>query len=355
MFGKAKATRRSEPYTPPNSANPSSLPLNQLSDEDITVSRTTQLFSLVAALFAATPVYGQNAYEECSQILSQDIFNKVTKSESGDSASSAETIATFFLQSDTRAFEGYSKAFDEAHKKGTKIDVEGHYGIIGGEVGIDLTSENKVSESEFRSKFNKRKEAFQSSTSSKSSSSQSLVNSYASYVRDPGTVSAWKDCVSRTRETNLYAFASRDRAGKTYVNVMWVPGVLAGSLPSIQEELLAMGSGRNFAISCGRRCDDGFQVTVNGTLRSSQGTATSSFTATVDVPPLKPPSPPECPWEGDWETEWTWGGDTRASAVLSFARDGEGLSGKYRYGNLVLAGARKDCRGSMVQHYRYRR
>ncbi|HRI38260.1 MAG TPA: RICIN domain-containing protein, partial [Nitrospira sp.] len=110
--------------------------------------------------------------------------------------------------------------------------------------------------------------------------------------------------MSRTKETNLYAFASRDKAGKSYVNVMWVPGALAGSVPSIainfvtdgsekegikihakQEEHLAMGSGRNFAITCHKRCDEGFQVTVNGTLKNSAGAPTSSFTATVEIPP----------------------------------------------------------------------
>jgi hypothetical protein len=137
------------------------------------------------------------------------------------------------------------------------------------------------------------------------------VNTYASYIRDPGTVNAWKDCVSRTKETNLYAFASRDKAGQSYVNVMWVPGALAGTLPSIpidfvtdgdakgikvhatQKEQVAMGSGRSFAVTCGTKCDDGFLVTVNGTLRNAAGVATSSFTATVEVPP-KAPKVSEC-------------------------------------------------------------
>jgi hypothetical protein len=320
--------------------------------------KTTASFGIALGIawLAGAASARAGGYEECNQILAQDIFNKITKSEASSSASAAEAMATFFQQSDAQAYDAYSKAFDEAKKNGTKIDAEGHYGIIGGQVGIDLTSERKVSESEFSKRFNKSKQTYQSTNASKTSSSQNLVNTYATYVRDPGTVNAWKDCVSRTRDTNLYAFSSRDQAGKTYVNVMWVPGALAGSVPSIPisfvsgggkdgikihaqaEEQLAMGSGRNFAVSCSKKCDDGFQVTVNGTVRNSRGIPTSSFTATVDVPPLKPPGRPECSWEGDWETEWTWGGDSRAAAVVTLARDGEKLSGKYRYGNMVLHG-----------------
>jgi hypothetical protein len=329
-----------------------------------TTRARTKAVALVCAVVTVVAEAKASDYEECSQILAQDIFNKITRSDSSSSASSAEAKAAFFQQSESQAFDAYSKAFDEAKKNGTKIDAEGHYGIIGGEVGIDVTSDKKVSESEFNSKFKKAQDTYRSSISSKSASNQDLMSNYASYVRDPGTVNAWKECVSRTRETNLYAFASRDRAGKMYVNVMWVPGALAGSVPSIPigfvtgggemegirihakaEEQLAMGSGRNFAVSCGKRCDEGFQVTVNGTLRNARGVATSSFTTTVEVPPSKPPAPPECPWEGDWDTEWTWGDNNRASAPLTFARNGEGLSGTTRYGNLVLSGNGKTVAG----------
>jgi hypothetical protein len=34
------------------------------------------------------------------------------------------------------------------------------------------------------------------------------------------------ECVAKTKETNIYAFASRDRAGKKYKNLTWVPGTL---------------------------------------------------------------------------------------------------------------------------------
>lgn len=274
---------------------------------------------VVGCTFLAAPAARADGYSECNQILSQDIFNKVIKKDTGSSTSEAESRAAYYQQSETEAFDAYKNARKEAKKNGTKIDTEFHYGIIGGELGIDVNSESELSENAFGQKFNRAKKAYASSNYSKTSSSQSLVNSYASYVRDPGTVNAWKECVTRTRETNIYAFASRDPAGKVFINVMWVPGPLAGTLPSIHvsfvtdgdsegvtvhanpEEVVAAGSGRNFAISCGEKCSNGFQVVVNGTLRNADGGATSSFTSTVDVPPLTPlASKPADSMVGSW-------------------------------------------------------
>lgn len=285
--------------------------INHSSFSKATRASTLHTLALGCAFFVVSEARA-DGYEECNQILAQDIFNRVINSDSSSSASNAAASATFFELTDTEAFKAYEKAFDKAKERGTKIDAEFHYGIIGGELGIALNSKDRLTESQFSEKFNKEKQTRKETKSSQTSSSQNLVSNYASYVRDPGTVNAWKDCVTRTRETkpDLYAFASRDRAGKTYVNVMWVPGVLAGSVPSIPisfvtggeeedikiqanpEEQVAMGSGRHFKVSCGTKCDDGFQVIVNGTLKDTAGSARNSFTTIVEVPPLTPPAPP---------------------------------------------------------------
>jgi hypothetical protein len=244
-----------------------------------------------------------DGFAECNQILAQDIFNKISTSDSSSSISAAETAEMFFIQSDTQAWDMYSKAADRAEKKGTKIDAEFHYGVIGGEFGLDITSEKRVSENEFKQAFRSAQNKREGSKTSKSSSGQTAVNTYASRIRDSGTINAWKECVTKTKETNLYAFASRD-TGQVYVNVMWVPGALAGTLPSIPisfvtnsagikidskpEEYLAMGSGRSFLVKCQKPCDDGFMVVVNGTIKDPAGRPTSSFTTNVEVPPKTP-------------------------------------------------------------------
>ncbi|HRI38259.1 MAG TPA: hypothetical protein PLO50_06870 [Nitrospira sp.] len=112
----------------------------------------------LGCVFFSTSEARGSGYEECNQILAQDIFNKITKSDSSNAMSAAEATEAFFSQKDTEAYSAYSKAFDEAKKNGTTIDAEFHYGPIGGELGIDVTSETKVSESEFSSKFNSAQE-----------------------------------------------------------------------------------------------------------------------------------------------------------------------------------------------------
>jgi hypothetical protein len=124
-------------------------------------------------------------------------------------------------------------------------------------------------------------------------------------------------CLTKTRETNLYAFASRDPAGKSFINVMWIPGSRAGIVPAITvsfvtdgdtegvaihanpEKQVAMGSSRNFAVTCGAKCDNGFRVVVNGTLKNATGSG-GSFTSAVDVPPSKLPASSTAVIAGVW-------------------------------------------------------
>lgn len=277
----------------------------------VTAAITLYTLAVGSTFFVVPEAKAADAYEECRQILTQDIFNRVIKGDSSKSFSEAQALATFFQSTDTEAYEQYKKDFAEAKKKGTRINAEGHYAFIGGQLGIDLTSENQVSESEFKEKFNRAKTTYQSSTSSSSSSSQDLVSNYASYVRDPQTVNAWKDCVTKTKEPGIYAFAGRDKAKRIYVNVMWVPGSLVGFAQSIpisfatedeagdikiypakpEERRVAMGSGKNFVVSCGKECDDGFEVRINGTVKDKAGNEINDYAATVEVPPLNPPQP----------------------------------------------------------------
>jgi hypothetical protein len=265
--------------------------------------------------FSLSPVARADDYEECYQILVHDVFNKVTTSWNSDSQANNAARATIFQLNDHDAFKEYSKKYDEAKQKGEEGSGGGSYawGLVSAEGGGKVNSNNKLTDEEFSTGFKKAKEEYRNSSSAKSSSQQSLASNYATYVADQGIVTAWRDCVThdRSKEPNLYAYASRDKAGKTLVNVMWVPGVLAGSLPSItinfvtdddaegikvhadKDVQVAQGSGSNFAVSCGTKCDNGFQVSVNGTLKNAAGNATNSFTSTVDVPPLNPPELPQ--------------------------------------------------------------
>lgn len=299
-----------------------------------------------------------DAYSECNQILVQDIFNRTTNFDSKSASEKASAYASISQLSDHQAFEEYQKQHDEAKSRTESGEGGGSYlGFIEAHGGGSVDNKQNLSESEFSKRFNKAKEEYRKETRSTTSSSENLVSNYASYTRDPGTVAAWKECVTKSKDTNLYAYASRDNAGEIYVNVIWVPGVLAGSLPSIPvkfvtdgdadgvkihadlEEQVAMGSGQSFAVSCGTKCDHGFQVTVNGTLKNAAGIKTNSFTSTVQVPPLKALEQAECTWEGDWDSEWEYGGKNRASSTITFKlNEEERIIGSYQYGNLAMKG-----------------
>jgi len=303
-----------------------------------------------------------SGYEECKQILVAGVFNKFTNNSSGLATMSAATKEEAFFSSESEAYKQYSKDHQESQSKGVKIDAEFHYGVIGGEFGMAINSEKKMTDSEFGKAFSKAKEERRTSKSGSQASSRQFSNEVLSEIRDPETTRAWKECVSRTRETNVYAFANRDNAGKIYVNVIWVPGAFAGTAPSIPisfvsdgdkkgikvharpTESIAMGTGTSFAVTCGKECDKGFRVTVNAALKNAKGVAVTSFTNSVDVPPIAPPTP-ECAWEGDWRSEWTAGGSSKYAGGVTFSRSGDGLSGKYDYGTLTLRGTGETIAG----------
>jgi len=279
------------------------------------LSKATKLFtlqSLILSSFLFIVSEAWASYEECNQILAQDIFNRTTDIKSSNATARATAFAIIFQMDEHEAFNLYSKQYDESKER-----------VETGEGGLtvfnyfeadgsgSVTNKQKLSEDEFSKAFNKAKHEYRNQTGSETSSSQNMMSNYASYVRDPGTVQAWKECVTKSKDTNLYAFASRDNSGEVYVNVMWVPGALAGSVPSIPisfvthdeaggvkihakpEEQIAMGSGRHYAVDCGKKCDNGFQVFVNGTIKNVAGIPTNDFTTTVEVPPLNPPPVPK--------------------------------------------------------------
>lgn len=303
-----------------------------------------------------------DGYEECNQILVQDIFNRTTSLDTSKTVSKSLRAASFFSSSESEAFARYSRDYEEAHAKGQKIDAEGHYGIGGGEFTLALNSESRLSESEFNQQYRRAKVAYQSSSSSEQLSNQELVSTYASQVRDPETVRAWSNCVSKTREMGVYAFASRDSADKVYVNVMWVPGPFAASAPSIPitfvtdgeaggvkvlaqpNESVAVGSGRRFAVQCGKVCDEGFSVAFNATLESG-GKLVNSFSNSVEVPKSKVAEAQACPWDGTWETEWTAGGKEKYFGIVRLEAGGDTVTGKYDFGTILLSGNQNSLAG----------
>ena len=79
-----------------------------------------------------------DGYEECNQILVQDIFNRTSRLDTSKTVSKSLRAASFFSSSESEAYARYEKDYREAQSKGLKIDAEFHYGVIGGELGVAL-------------------------------------------------------------------------------------------------------------------------------------------------------------------------------------------------------------------------
>jgi hypothetical protein len=266
---------------------------------------TTLLFLGVCATRLPS-AHADGSYEECKQILDQDLFNKFRSGATTSSTTFDELAKKFESTTDDAAYQRYSYEFDEAHKRGTNINAEGHYLIAGGEFNLALNAEDKLSEKTFKELRSRERSQVSSYLQSKKQSSQTAASILDSQVRDAESVRAWRDCVVKQHESGVYARSSRDQAGRVYVNVMWIPGALAGAAPSIPisfvnngtgdgykvlaepKEVIAVGSGRSFAVECGKVCDQGFTIAFNATAYADNGKVLSSFTNSVEVPPLAP-------------------------------------------------------------------
>jgi hypothetical protein len=238
------------------------------------------------------------ASSECDAVLTGDLMNRVVSSSSAQSSTRQAWLSVMLSVSEDEAYDLYSREYDAMKKQGQSGRAEGHAGIYGGSVSLKLNYEQRMSRSEFGQSWRKARSERQQSAQGSNDSSSSIASTYASTVRDQGSIEAWKACMTREK-SGLFAFGSRDASGTPFVNVVWAPGPFAGTAPSIPVELLAnsvdtrlevaraeigVGSGRSFRIVSGDS-KRSFSVQVNGTLqRAGQS---GSFTAFAVVPAVE--------------------------------------------------------------------
>ena len=245
------------------------------------------------------------AYDQCNQILANEVLNKTRTDTSSKLFSSALVMKSLFALSDSDAYSRYSRDFDEAQQKGSSFGLQAQYAGFGAGFSTGGTSGRKLTESEFSAARSRARQEYNTTEHTQSQSGQEYASTSLSELRDTETVRAWKDCVTRSPETGVYAVASRDDAGRVSVNVLWAPGALATIAPSIPVsfvtdegdgvkvnaqpvETVAFGSGRTFSVQCGKACDTGFRVAVNATLSNDRGQIVNSFTNSVVVSGANP-------------------------------------------------------------------
>jgi len=274
------------------------------------LSAITSLF----LLWTTAPGHAQSQFEQCNAVLQGDLMNRLLTSTEASSASRRAVRNFIFSLNEDQAFDVYKKEMESAKKQGQKGSLGINYFGIGGDADFDINYDRQLSSSEFKQKFNKAKQVFQQKGEQIDTSSSALASSFASYVRDPASIEAWKSCVTRQDKPGLFAFASRDESDIPALNVVWGPGDFAASFPSIAIDIslpegasiadtvreVASGSGRSYRITYPDH-KRGFQIIVNGSLRDSQGKLVNSFAPPAQVPPVRdkdipvrttPPPPP---------------------------------------------------------------
>jgi hypothetical protein len=249
---------------------------------------TPLLLSLIGA-FIPGLAHAASNLDLCNDVLRQDLFNRTSGSSQASASERAAYLTSFFDKDEDSAYAEYKTAYDEHKNDKLAGHGEGHYGVIGGELDFQYEHGAAMSKEDFSKTFNQARQSHQGSTSSSSSKDTSLISTYTTAVRDPGTIEAWRTCMqTKTSEPSLFAYGYRDPSGNPYLTVMWAPGLaLAAILPHIQVRFvvpvegveieggdqpveIATGSGAAFAIrykdaANSRARFGGFVVIVNAT------------------------------------------------------------------------------------------
>jgi hypothetical protein len=250
-----------------------------------------------------TPAAAQSQFEQCNAVLQGDLMNKILSNVNVDSAARQVLRTKILKESFEEAFSDYNKEMDQAKSQGQRGKVGINYFGIGGDADFQIDYDNRISQSEFQRKFSLAKQKFQQSGEKIDESSTSFASSYASYVRDPNTIDAWKACVTQKAEMGLFAFASRDDSDEPSVNVVYGPGLTASTFPSLTIDNISLpdgatisdttkeigvGSGHTYRVSFPNH-KRGFTVIVNGSLKDRDGRTIHSFTAQPQIPPVRDP------------------------------------------------------------------
>jgi len=243
------------------------------------------------------------AYDQCAHVLEGDLFNKIETNLALAQTSRAILWKTLLALNEDAAYEKYSQMHDESNTRGGGGGLQINPGLCRFGRGGEGIHEQKLTRQAFGEKYHQARQVFGTTDGFDWSASSALASGYASYIRDPATISAWKDCVTAQPQPGLYSFGSRDDAGNAYIQVIWTPGPFAGIIPVINLRFIpqpglrvvapdkpqvAVGSGATFAVQ-GQDTARSFDVVVNGDAFDEMNRLRGSFTSTAKIPPVAMP------------------------------------------------------------------
>jgi hypothetical protein len=276
-------------------------------------------FGLTLGFASAAGAQASGPYEECQQILADNIMNTVSRERSERSSEDVYLLAEAFFMDERSAYSHYQSAYAAARSRNTTIDTNLSFGplddlVFASKLGsVDMMSASEFSEGWSHAKSVQRSRTVSSSSAAKAFSDKALFTS-----RDAASVEAWRQCVTKSEKMSITAFAARDNANEMYVGVVWTPGDLSGVVQAVDiefvddagnagvhveaepSESVGQGSGKSFAVRCeSDACDRGFSVNVNTDIIVN-GELVKSLTASVEVPAV-PGATPRRSLVGGWD------------------------------------------------------
>ncbi|MEA5416607.1 hypothetical protein [Synechococcus sp. BA-132 BA5] len=209
----------------------------------------------------------------CDQVLVGDLFNKVEKDYSHDRRTAASRI--FYSLDEGSAYNSYLKSV--GRKSGEDLDIGARFPIKGIPIGIDIggSGYRAYTETEFSQVFNKWKREY--SEENNTTDDLSVKDYYATYVRDPSSISAWVECTKQGGASEVISYGFRDASGFVLIKVDWEPSIESAedvalltisppqgveiSVPYKKNMIISQGEGITFTVRTS--LETGFSIPVN--------------------------------------------------------------------------------------------
>ncbi|CAN1209175.1 hypothetical protein TUMEXPCC7403_03065 [Tumidithrix helvetica PCC 7403] len=235
--------------------------------------------------------------EACNSVLAGDLFNKSISSVTQEQ--NYVSSLSFFHMGEGEAFTTYQKWASK--NGGENLNIGARFPVQGFPVGVDIGGNGRRAfiSSEFRQEYSRWKD--ETSFSQQDRESFSFTSHFATFVRDPNTIEAWRDCVDRVssnQQASINGYGFRDESGNAFIRIKWNPGPILIldkaflNIDTFGETSIGGTFHKNFRLSNGDSLfpvitneDTSFTVLVNVTIRDGDtNEQKSQFSADIVIP-----------------------------------------------------------------------
>ncbi|OYQ67175.1 hypothetical protein B9G53_02140 [Pseudanabaena sp. SR411] len=235
--------------------------------------------------------------DDCNAVLAGDLFNKSISSITQEQ--NYVSSLAFFHMGESEAFTTYQNWVSK--NGGESLNIGARFPFEGFPVGIDIAGKGSraFTTSEFREAYSKWKN--ETSFSRQDNESFSFASHFATFVRDPNTIEAWRVCVDRVssnQQASINGYGFRDESGNAFIRIKWNPGPILIldkaflNIDTFGETSIGGTFHKNFRLSNGDSLfpvitneDTSFTVLVNVTIRDGDtNEQKTQFSADIVIP-----------------------------------------------------------------------